>query len=120
MSGKHELTVRPAHVRRCVDEVAYLVYFDPDSQIGFEWTGRFVDPIEVSHGGFGEPITNLVTHTPNGRQNLRQYFVTAGYEVGGLGGVQAFQDLCRTWLVAIKLPGAWGTEPLRVDEVPRG
>lgn len=120
MSGKHALPVTLNHTRRCTDGKAYMSYFDADSQIGFEWTGSYEDPVEVSVGGLGEPITHIITGTPNGRQDLRQYFTSSPYIYEAVGQVHTFQDLCRTWLVAMTLPGPWATEPTRVNEVRHG
>jgi hypothetical protein len=38
------------------DGIPFFSYFDPDTGLAFEWTGNPLDPIEVAHGGFGEPI----------------------------------------------------------------
>jgi len=115
VSGRHAAPV-PGHVRRCGDNAAYLWYFDADTQIGFEWTGCYSDPVEVSHGGFGEPIVALVTGPPSGHQNLRQYFTTAPYDVDADTVIRPFEDLCRSWLVSVSLPDRWAREPEMVEE----
>lgn len=38
------------------DGTAHLAYFDKESQLAFTWSGH--GPVDVSHGGFGEPVTD--------------------------------------------------------------
>lgn len=35
---------------------AYLGFFDPDTLLGFVWSGHRHRPIEVTRGGMGEPV----------------------------------------------------------------
>lgn len=102
--GKHEKAL-PAYQRTCVDGVAYLFYFDAETQIGFGWTGQFADPIEVSHGGFGEPTTNLI-------------FTTVGGDGLPLSPLPwEFTAICRAWLEVITADHTTAREPMRVREV---
>ena len=40
------------------DGTPHFAYFDVATQLSFIWDGRS-DHIEVSHGGYGEPIIDL-------------------------------------------------------------
>jgi len=46
--------------------VAHFWYFIEEGEVGFAWTGRWSDPMEVSFGGFGEPPTYRAKLTPHG------------------------------------------------------
>lgn len=92
--------------------MAYLWYFDKPTEIGFEWTGSSHDPIEVTHGGFGEPIGNVFYTTPTG-VNLTEYFKSLPTGKGPIGVVTAFEILCQAWVQVISAD-IHGQEPMAV------
>lgn len=46
--------------RHSQDGTAHVTYFDADHQLSFVWDGSIEHPIEVEHGGYGEPVRALL------------------------------------------------------------
>jgi hypothetical protein len=113
MSGKHAAPV-PDHVRLCGGDKPWLSYLDHETGIGFEWTGRPADPIEVHAGGFDEPITHLIIRTPEG-QSLREVLTDCGQQ-----RLAAMWAACDLWLLEINGPSWASKEPPPVTEVAHG
>ena len=63
------------------DGRAHMTYFDKKRTLSYVWDGRS-DHIEVSHGGYGEPV---FTHVP-----------LSGFEVAN-GGIEDFAIFCAEW-----------------------
>lgn len=76
------------HLRQDADGSPYLGFFDPDTQLGFCWSGDFDQDVEVCHGGMGEPIIDRFRlpdiHRTRGADSLRRTFL-------------AFQRECEAW-----------------------
>jgi hypothetical protein len=43
-----------------LDGTVHLTYFDVDTQASFVWSGSAERPIEVSIGGYGEPVMDEI------------------------------------------------------------
>jgi hypothetical protein len=105
---KHAKEV-PEHTRLCQDGMPVLKFFDTRTRIGFAWTGEYDDPIEVTHGGFEEPVTNLVWQTVDGRA-----LVPLALKSNDI--VEFFGGVCEKWLAHITAD-IKAKEPLMVKEV---
>lgn len=48
------------HLYQSADGRPHLAYYDRDNSLSFCWSGEMGEPIEVSSGGAGEPVTYLI------------------------------------------------------------
>lgn len=123
MSRHASQTTVVAYTRRTGDGVAHLAYFDAPSGLSFVWTGNPADPIEVSPGGYAEPITNVI-RTRAGTQQplaeaLAEYLHHASIDGLASGSMALavthwYSHVCAEWVAHITEHG--GAEPPVVRE----
>lgn len=121
MSGRH---VREQSIvdytRRTGNGIPHLAY--SESGISFVWTGHPSDPIEVEVGGYGEPVTHVITTRVDGTPlalALEKYVATVESPSGAgarYGHVVThwYAHICSEW---VKVLDEGGPEPQRVREV---
>lgn len=72
------------------DGHAHLTYFDKSRQLSFVWDGDVNTPVQVSHGGYGEPISWKFYFNNHRVMDLGEpNFVTL---------VRLFQRTCEAWI----------------------
>jgi hypothetical protein len=97
------------HRRLRTDGMPLLWYFDTRTQIGFSWTGGSAEPIEVSVGGYAEPVTHIIDKTIAGKPLV-------ALAVTSTDIIKFFGEVCEEWLQRITADiGA--KEPQLVKEV---
>lgn len=53
------------------DGTPHLAYFDKKTQLSFVWAGSLEKHIEVSHGGYGEPVIDTIDPKEHFHRNYR-------------------------------------------------
>jgi hypothetical protein len=48
----------------CGNGTAHLTYYRPAESLSFVWDGTLDHPIEVEHGGYGEPVIATIDPRP--------------------------------------------------------
>ncbi len=84
--------IEPSDMTQGIDGTPALYYFDHPRLLAFLWSGNYNAPIEVSFGGFGEPVVwkfNFYDHRPS----------SAGI-AGTYGLTTAFALVCQDWMLA--------------------
>jgi hypothetical protein len=72
-----------------VDGVPHLAFFDGTTS--FVWTGRMLDPIEISPGGYAEPVTATI-------EPLDVPLLASRNRVPVATHLEDFRQVCQTWV----------------------
>jgi hypothetical protein len=74
-----------ASSRQGADGVAHLTLYDPDTQLSFVFDGNAIGLVEVSHGGYGEPVVD-------------QFTIRTWPYAGPRAQLNWFEEMCRQWI----------------------
>lgn len=81
--------------RQDEDGRPHFTYFDHGTQLSFVWSGDFREPIQVCHGGYGEPVVDNIGST--------DFFAPREGVVLPQAWLLAFQMTCDEYIKARKM-----------------